>query len=355
MSLGTAFDPRANSLNALRLAFATIVVIAHSWPLTGRTEPTLPGAFNELGAWAVAGFFAISGYLITMSRERTPLRAFLWRRFLRIYPAFIVVLLVTAFVFAPISTAVMGDYSPLAATGYVVKDMGLYIFAYGIHGTLGAAPYPGAWNGSLWTLFYEALCYVLVGVAVSLVPRTWLGRAVWGALIVGTALTVVHTYSGLPIPDLVVTIARLGVYFAAGSVMYVYRDRIPYRWSWAVAASGAVIASMAAGVFSFLGALPLAYVCIWAGAALPLRRIGAKNDVSYGMYIYAFPVQQLLAITVGARMSVWLFALLAVLCTLPLAWASWLVVERPAMRLKNWTRATGAGLTSPAPMAPPGP
>ena len=110
-TLASLFDPRSNSLNALRLVLAALVIVSHSWPLTGREpEPALGGA--NLGVWAVLGFFAISGFLITRSRlSGRPTHTFYRARALRILPAFLVCLVVVAFVFAPVSLLLDPDDS----------------------------------------------------------------------------------------------------------------------------------------------------------------------------------------------------------------------------------------------------
>ncbi|WP_182252861.1 acyltransferase family protein [Microbacterium esteraromaticum] len=340
-SLGAAFNPKQNSLNALRLLFATAVIVAHAWPLSGRTdEPIGPGAFNSLGPWAVAGFFVISGYLIAGSRDHSAIAPFLWRRFLRIYPAFVVVLAATAFVFAPLSTLVMGEFSITAGVEYLLKNAGLYIFTFDVNGTLPTAPYPDAWNGSLWTLFYEALCYVGIGLAMTVIPRRWLALALSITVIGGMAVTAAHVYLDVLHVNVILHTIRLGTYFAAGALLYVLRERVAYRWEFAAVSAVAVVITAATGTFDILAAVPLAYLCMWLGIALPLDRVGAKNDISYGMYIYAFPVQQLLAITIGERMPLWLFMLLSIAATVPFAWASWVLVERPAMRLRGRGKQT---------------
>ncbi|WP_052226300.1 acyltransferase family protein [Microbacterium mangrovi] len=331
----TRFDARRNSLNAIRLGLAVMVIVAHSWPLSGRAEPQFVGEYNEPGAWAVAGFFVISGYLITMSRDRTSLGPFLWRRFLRIYPGFLVAIVLTAFVLAPVSALVTGEYSFAPAIEYVVKNLALYNLTFDIPGTLASAPFPGAWNGSLWTLFFEALCYVGIGLAVSLVPSRWLGRVLMAVLVAGTAVTAIHVAFGVLQVNLVLHLVRLGTYFAAGALMYVYHDRVPLNWLLGTAAAVAAVATVVAGTFQFLSPIPLAYLAVWAGAVLPLHRVGATSDISYGMYIYAFPVQQLLAITIGAHTSLVVFMLLSIVLTIPFAWASWRFIEQPAMRLRR--------------------
>ena len=128
-TVGEAFDPDRNSLNAIRLLLASAVIVSHSWLVNGLGLPPMVGG-TDAGLVAVAGFFGISGYLVTASRLRSSsLRAYLWRRFLRIYPAFLVVLAVTAFVFAPLSTLLDGrstiDWA--SAAGYVLNNAGLFV------------------------------------------------------------------------------------------------------------------------------------------------------------------------------------------------------------------------------------
>ena len=84
-----------------------------------------------------------------------------------------------------------------------------------------------------------------------------------------------------------------------------------------------------------LAALPLTFFVLWLGITLPLRRIGRRNDFSYGVYIYAFQIQQLLVLVGGNELGVLQYIVFAMLGTMPLAVASWFIVERPAMRLKR--------------------
>lgn len=156
MSLQQVFDPRANSLNFVRLLLATGVIFVHAVALSGRSVPPPFGQIFAQGF--VDGFFAVSGFLILSSWYRNPeWRTFLWARMLRILPAFYVCLIVTAFILAPIGILTSGqsfpaDY-PLAALGYVVKNAGIFITEFSIAGTPDGLVDSG-WNGSLWTLFY---------------------------------------------------------------------------------------------------------------------------------------------------------------------------------------------------------
>lgn len=334
-TLATGFDPRRNSLNALRLLLATLVIVSHSWPLGGFGEDPMFGDRN-LGRWSVAGFFAISGYLITRSRDRTDLGPYLWRRVLRIYPGFFVSLLVVAFVFAPLAAVVgPGRFLLGDSVGFVVHNAGLLIQQWNIGGTLASAPAPNAWNGALWTLFYEFLCYVGIGVMVSVLPRRWLPAAVVAVFVVATASRPILDATNRHIPGVVQNLAELAPFFFAGAVLYLFGRRVPaHRWGAAGAATVLAVIMMT-GVSGELAALPIAYLCMWLGMTLPLIHVGRENDFSYGMYVYGFPVQQVLALLGAAGVGVIGFIGLSVALTVPLAAASWFMVEKPALRLKD--------------------
>lgn len=163
-SIRESLSTRDNALNLVRLLLAVAVIIGHAWILGGFGEGPFPG----LAGWAVNAFFAISGYLITGSRLRSGILKFLMNRVLRIFPAFWVVLVVTASVIAPLVSVVAGESWLFgSATSYVVLNAGLYIFQWGIVDTLSTVPHPGAWNGSLWTLFYEFSAYLCAGALLS--------------------------------------------------------------------------------------------------------------------------------------------------------------------------------------------
>lgn len=344
-TLGAQFDPRSNSLNAIRLGLAVLVLVAHAWELGGYGLQT-----HSLGPWAVAGFFCLSGYLITASREHSrSFGEFLWRRALRIWPAFIVVLVVVAFGFAPFAASRLGagPWTFSSAMTYVLHNAGLWIVQPSIPGMLGSAPYPDVWNGSLWTLAYEFACYLVIGALFTVVKRgrRWVVGAAW----VGASVLSIGARSlDVGIPDKVLTLTDLLGYFLAGAVLYLWRDRVTVASSMLISACTLVVLLAALDAFPGLAGLPVAYALIVLSIRLPLRRIGARNDVSYGVYIYAFPLQQMLAIAlVPAGAPVALFVAFSVILTVPFAWGSWLLIERPALRFKDlFTRTARGSLTT---------
>ncbi|NMM32333.1 MAG: acyltransferase [Cellulomonas sp.] len=334
-------DPRRNSLNILRLVFALMVLVAHGWYMAGEGVG-LHIANENLGGWAVFGFFAISGYLITGSRFSKPLGEYLVHRVARIFPAFIVCLVVTAFVFAPVAyLRVHGTLDGLMTTpttplNYVIGNATLRMFAFDVAGTPGNVPYPAAWNGSLWTLYYEFLCYVVVAVLGSI---SVFRRSIWG---IATAFVASVAFQvALPVlsPYLqnngdVGFMAKLLPVFLAGGLMHSLRHRVPLTWPGAVVALSIsmLLISQHNRTGPQLSAPLVTYVILWVGAVLPSPELLRRHDISYGIYIYAFPVQQLLAMAGAYRWGLIAYDVAAAIATVPFAAASWLLVERPVMR-----------------------
>jgi peptidoglycan/LPS O-acetylase OafA/YrhL len=333
----TEFPTRRNSLNFIRLVLAVLVIVSHAWPIGGFGPDPQVGQFS-LGSFAVAGFFALSGWLITQSRLSSELPSFLWRRFCRIYPGYFVALLVVAFVFAPIGAAVsLSSYTTSNGFGYVISNLTLYIRDWTVGPSLPSGAFQ-AWNGSLWTLFYEVLCYFAIGFMVTVCGRRRVDICAVASLVVITAAAVTYQLVGLAIPYIAVTFLELAPFFFAGAALFVLRGHIPLHGGLAGLAAVVTALLVVTSANAALAALPIAYICLWAGATLPavFQAIGRKNDISYGTYIYAFPVQQMIALLGGASLGVAYYTTACVVATLPLAALSWLVVEKPA---QHWRAA----------------
>lgn len=354
-TLGEVFDPRNNALNAWRLILATGVILYHSWPLTGRRVSFAP-VQQLLGNGWVDGFFAISGFLITWSwfrHGRT--RDYFLARGLRILPGLWACLIVTAFVIAPIAVAIQGGsaakllISP-APFKYVLGNSAVQLFEHDIDGTPSGIPWNGEWNGSLWTLFWEALCYVIIaGLGVlGLLRRRWLLPLLlalalyWSATLRPYEALIdappgAHVHIDAATEQLIISgmAARFATMFLAGAILYQFRNSIPARWSLVALSFGIVLGSSFLPNYRVVAAIPLAYAIIVSGALVHNKRLALRTDLSYGVYIYAFPVQQLLAICGLAFLDPLAFAFIAAVATLPLAVLSWFLVEKPAISLRS--------------------
>ena len=355
-AIGEALNPDRNSLNFLRLVLAFSVVYAHACEVAFWGWRNVVVNETSLGAIAVYGFFGVSGYLIAGSLERNSVPRYLWQRFLRIFPAFWVCLVVTAFVLGTVAwlheppghcdlSCYLGLHpGPLS---YVYSNALLKINQAGVVSN-NFISFVG--NASLWTLFYEFLCYLfLAGLAL-------IGIFRYRGLVLTVTVCLLGILSILTLtPSLSRTFSDahlittqfliLSVVFMVGSLIWLYRDVIPDSPFIAVPLAIAFVASLylptegnlpTAGLTaSSLGALLIAYPLLWLGAHLPFNRIGSKNDYSYGVYIYAYPLTQMMVIFGATRLGFVPFMVVNAALALAFAVASWWLIEKRALRLKR--------------------
>lgn len=347
-TLETRLDLKRNGLNLIRLCLAVFVIVSHSWTLGGfGPEPSLFGM--TLGGLAVAGFFTISGYLIAQSRLQTSAVQFILRRVFRIFPAYWVALAFVAFITSPIVAALMNNPWRLEdAVAYVFRGVPLVTGqSASLNSVLEGLPYPAGSNGSLWTLAPEFLFYLALAAAFAIRPirkSRWFVGA--GYIAVTIFAWSIQTSHGLPRPvfEILSPWSSLLTYFVSGIALYWYRGRVvSSRWL-AILSLVVFFAICSAGWGPWLGGLPLAYFIMWSGSVLPrvVARLGATNDLSYGMYVYAFPMQQVLAAFGVHEAGIVEFVFASVLVSTPLAVASWFWIERPAQRLSRRLTRTPA-------------
>jgi peptidoglycan/LPS O-acetylase OafA/YrhL len=371
--LAERFSPAANGVGFLRLVFAGGVLLSHALPLGfGQADLGLylTRGQTSVAALAVDGFFVLSGFLITASALKLTVPRYLWHRFLRIFPGLWVSLLVAAFVAAPaaalIERGTLAGFwtNPQGPLPYLAANWAGGIRQWTISGLLSTTPYGrvnpwggSAFNGSLWSLVYEILCYAAVAMlAFTLVLRRarravlLLTAAVFAVIIAGPAG---GTIGPLPLlgPLSTQNLVSLGFLFLLGMVAKLYADRLPVSPVLAGAAAALLLGSMALGGFTVLGVPAFAYLVLFAACTLPnwSHGIGRRRDYSYGIYIYAFPVQQLLALVGVPRLGFLAYVALSAAATTVLAGASWHLVERPAMSLRDVRLPRRSGQPVPVP------
>jgi peptidoglycan/LPS O-acetylase OafA/YrhL len=368
-TLEDRFSSRGNSIGFLRHLLALSVLVAHTWPLAfgvSSLGTALTKKQTDLGTMAVYGFFVLSGFLITSSGLKFGIGRFAWHRFLRIFPGLWVCLLVTAAAIGPVAALIergtlRGYWShPQGPWEYVTTNWFASMSQYPISGLLRTTPYghgrPSAFDGSLWSLKYELLCYVLVGtLAVTAVLRRARPLVVLLAVAAyGVILARIDLGSIGPVPLLgsfsIRQFVILGFLFALGAVARLFGRHLPLHPMLAGLVGVALVATMVSGGFLIVGLPSYAYLLLYATVALPsrLHAVGRKRDYSYGIYIYAFPVQQMLALVGGARLGAVGFILVSAMGTLALAIPSWHLIERPAMSLKDITIWSRSAVAEPA-------
>lgn len=360
LTLQQAFDPRANSIGFLRWLMAFGVIFAHAGPLAGFYGGHDLGSQiskeQSLGGVAVAGFFFFSGFLITKSRMgKSTIFRYFWRRALRIFPAFWLALLTTAFVLAPVAwrkeTGTWDGYwnatneSPFT---YFINNMWLTLGQRNIAEMGHSLPFAQIggfdWNGSAWTLLYEFRAYILVGVLglFGFLAHRWISGTVAIALIVVNALTWSGSVDMLRISSVLDNPfnAMFFAPFAFGMLFALFGDKIPIDDRLAVAAIGIALFAYAFGGWNIWGQYGFLYFLMWIAVRTPFLNNWEKfGDLSYGIYIYAWPLMQFGAYF-GLQNHGWIvYHLVIVVATHICAFVSWHLIEKPAMSLKNWTPA----------------
>ncbi|RFU46025.1 acyltransferase [Paraburkholderia sp. DHOC27] len=335
--------PRDN-FDAIRLLAALIVLFGHAYYLTGAAS--MPAIFgNEIASIAVKVFFVISGYLVTESWRRDPSPSrYLWRRALRIFPALVVVTLLSTFVLGPlVSTLPLADYlhSPLIPRylqNIILRPASL------LPGVFNTLPYPNAVNGSLWTLPVEFGMYLIAPVLV-----LWGGGQKLRILLGCVALCVLSLYlnhfapyalgaHGKPVHDAL----NVAPYFLLGAAWRIVApQRVFNIWVAliALALMPFIPASSVAYEIGLYVVLPYAVLSLALARPATLGWAGRYGDFSYGVYIYAFPVQQTVALYFHTEGQPWMNAALSLLPTLLLAIASWHLVEKRFLLLKPHRRS----------------
>jgi peptidoglycan/LPS O-acetylase OafA/YrhL len=210
----------------------------------------------------------------------------------------------------------------------------MYIRDWTVGASLPSGAYQ-AWNGSLWTLIYEVACYFAIGLMVTVFGRRRMDLWVVAGFVLVTAAALAYQLMGSPLRyEEVDMFLQLTPFFFAGATLFMLRRGIPMHAGYATLAAVLTALLICTSANPVLAALPIAYLSLWVGATLPtvFQRIGREHDISYGTYIYAFPVQQMIALLGGASLGVAFYTSACVLVTLPLAAASWFAVERPAQR-----------------------
>lgn len=333
-------DPRANNFDFLRFFAASVVVFGHSFWLSGRgvDEPLrrFTGSYDSADI-AVHLFFVMSGYLIASSwLNSRSLIDFIGKRALRIFPALIVSVLAGVLVVGPLATQLApADYWGSSETLRYLRNIAL-LTQFSLPGVFVDNPFPNTVNGSLWTLPYEVMMYatvVLLGVA-GLFGRS---SALLGfVVLLGTQFYLFPVFELQS--DLLRKFSRLGAFFYGGVVLYLYRTRM--LWSGKIAALllGANLVTAGGEHWPLIHALTLPYLVIYlAHLRIPrLSGFGKAGDFSYGVYIFSFPLQQLIAYWSAGSLPLPAFMALGFAASLLAALLSWHLIEAPAMALKRY-------------------
>jgi len=354
MSAATATSAAAsrdNNFDALRVFAALMVVYGHGWILCTDNAPGLWGVpFGRIG---LDIFFSISGYMVTGSWLRTPsLRPFLAKRALRIFPGLIACVLFTACIMgAGVTRLPLGQYLSDPGTLRYFSNIVLHSTLY-LPGVFDGMKLGGPVNGSLWSLFPEVLCYLTVPLfGLAALRLRMAALAVGGVLAGSLGLWLFYGYAGEAFvfngADVKYMLVQVPFFFF-GALYRLLDGRLDSFFRTDFAMLGFTLNWMVSSWYGWWNipvewlTLPYVVLCFGCLSMPVLRRAGRFGDFSYGLYLYAFPVQQVIVATMPRNEHP---ILTCMLLTLPLAALSWHLVEAPALR---WKVKAGGAMTQAA-------
>jgi len=338
-SLATAYESGADNFLLLRFLAAVLVMYGHSYGFAGAHHGDFISRLNwgdgvYCGSIAVDMFFAISGFLVTGSYlKRANLEIFLKARALRILPAYLCCIVLSALVLGAIYSELplVGYWSDSATWRYI--DANLWLsppLGWKLPGVFTNNFMKDTVNGSIWTLPAEVRMYAWVAILglIGVLHRRWLANAAFAALLL------VGYFAPDQLPLLQINWLRLGGFFLAGAFCYVNRDHIPMSTALAAALVALAIATHGMPAFAVALGAALTYFCLWFAYVPSFHFFNRFGDYSYGVYLWGFPIQQAVSETMGGPTKAWVSCVISLAVTLPIAAASWHWVEKPALRCK---------------------
>ncbi|WP_197491212.1 acyltransferase family protein [Planctomyces sp. SH-PL62] len=329
---------RDNAVGLMRFVLTSLVILSHSFHFYGVSHTLDPmaratWAQYTLGRLAVDAFFVLSGFLVARSWETSRgLTDFLKKRAARVYPGFFVAIAFATLVAAPWLVA-RGGTAAWSAPFWSGIALPALMLDYGNLGV----------NGSLWTIRYDFYYYLFIGMVgwAGMFSKRWPVLAMWAA----SWLVYASWFkAGLP-AGIDEQHPRLLTCFLAGAVCYAYRHRIPVKWSWfAVSMAVLVLYSedwsyrywpyrLMPVIFPIFGTYAVLFAAFRPGARA--AKFAWLGDYSYGLFLYAYPVQLILLTAYRSKLNSFTLFLSAWAIAGALAFLSLYLVERPIMRLSR--------------------
>jgi peptidoglycan/LPS O-acetylase OafA/YrhL len=344
MYMKSYLTERENRFDQIRLGLALSVVLGHCWHISGGPESRVPlQDFTRLGfhEYAVNLFFFISGLLVTHSafRRQSDLFGFVVARGLRIFPALIVCALTVPALLVLAGAWV--DATPQQTLNYTARLISLVFVEFNNPNVFVDLPFPHALNGSVWSLRHEVGAYVLLALFVAsgaFFKSRWVLSAY--VIVVGSIAVAGHIYAQTAtggVPFIMAESRFVIVSFLLGVLTHRLAAWLPIRWAiavllWVAIGVGQAFASDLVAIYGLIVALSYSVLCI---AYLGGRSKGLPVDLSYGVYIYGWPLQQLTVFvcltyfsSIPEPLTLFLIVLPALLVV---ALASWVLIERPAI------------------------
>lgn len=301
-------------------------------------------------SFAVPFFFYISGYLITASAIKNDFKTFLKKRLARIYPAYFICILLIVILFAPLAFTIInnGNFDLISYLNLNPSPARFFIYALPLNlfenniGTLLEAINADNWNVSIWTLFFEFGCYIAVSIVMAVLMKSKIRKNNYPIIIFVIYLIFGIVYTLMPdSSNKALFYFKLGMYlfsmFFAGGFVYLIKDKLVFSYKFFALAliycamCMAFFSRNAAGIYI---AIPMTYLLLVLSVKIKSPKFIKENDISYGTYIYAWPVQCIIAIFItfnNINISVWEYLVYVWILTTFFAVLSWFIIEKPIL------------------------
>lgn len=350
-----------NHFDLIRLSMSLLVVWSHSFALYRGTESSEPasllfnGVYNS-GKIGVMIFFIISGFLITKSFIRTKSTwLFMQSRIKRIYPGYLVATTICAFIIVPLYSS---NWSFTFFEAAKTLGANLLLKNYFPPSNVFAAnPTPNAVNGSLWSIPYEFWCYIGVAILgmLGVLLNRWLTLIALVATLAGRVVCdilgkkpgggIIEYVIGWPYMWFVILPS-----FLLGMLAYTHRDLIPRNRMLlaALTVSGIISSHLSEHLANMLVAPALAYTTFYvAFSPVKLPEAARWGDFSYGTYLYAYPIQQMLYASYGDSLNLATYIMLSLLAALFAGVLSWHFIERHFVGRKSYDAQARSPIEQP--------
>lgn len=338
---------RRNNFTLIRWILAWAVLYGHSYAVQNDvsiTDPLSSYIFKGstwIGAVAVDGFFVISGFLVTASYCKRGLLDYTISRLLRIIPALSVCVFLSVFILGGLLTSlpVMQYFSHSGTYDYLTNALGFITIKWNLPGVF-ESQRVGSVNGSLWTLNTEMVSYYLL--AILGVFHVLKYRVVANIFFLGLLLFAFFHYTEIYLFGDNSLWKRPGLFFVIGVLFFINREAVLFDGRLAILATILMFYSFGRNGFMFLYPLMFSYLLFYLSYCTKYISLDDKiGDCSYGIYIYAWPIQQTVAYFFGEQMP-YFNTIISTIIVLPLAYASWAYIEKPALGLKKHLLRTQA-------------
>jgi peptidoglycan/LPS O-acetylase OafA/YrhL len=334
------YNERSPGFDVCRLVLAVVVLASHSITAAYGLETQRMLWHSPLGGPLSAimpMFFALSGFLVMGSLVRmNDLRSFIAARGLRIVPALLTEIVISSVLLGPILTELpLRDYLSNPQFFLYFLNISGYV-NYSLPGVFTHNPYPDVVNGSLWTIPPEITCYLYLCLMMLFRIRfSGYVTAAIGLFAANVAFDIMGLLHHTP-PHQVLTARYLCLSFALGNLLYLVRDRIPYRFDIFAAATVFGLLMIQTNILVAPAVLCLSYSIVYIGCSGLKLPVDLKGDYSYGIYLYGFPVQQAVATLLPSAGQTFLGNMLISLpITCLCAVASWWLIEKRVLELRK--------------------